>query len=154
MTVTLLLVMGACVPIFGIGAKFALTNAHVDSTFSCPNPSTDFAYDVHVTIDANNSTSSSVIIESISETWKSVAIHGSWDGVLGAHGTTAVNTYSPRSVPSGGSATIRFVVGFVCHNSGPKTETYGDFAFSFSLVTSAGTYKLDSVNKHRLITPG
>ena len=105
LSATLVLAMGACVPMCGIGGKFAVSNARVDPSFSCPNPATRYAYDVHVTMDASNSTSKSVAIKSISETWKNVAVHGKWTGTLGDHGTTKVTTYAPMSLASGSSAT-------------------------------------------------
>jgi hypothetical protein len=149
-TGALLLVMGACVPLCGIGAKFALSNAHVDSTYKCPSSVTNHPYDIHGTVDADDSTSNAVTIKSISVLWKLVSVHGDWNiGAVGDHGTDNVSSFSPKSVSSGSTATIRVVFGFSCTSSGPTHETYGDFTISFSVVTTAGTYKLDA-NKHRL----
>jgi hypothetical protein len=142
--------MAACVPPFGIGAKFTLTNARVDPSYSCPRPSDHRPYDVHVTIDAGNTTSSAVTIKSIQETWRNVAVRGDWQGVLGDHGTTSVSAFTPKTVGSGSNSTLRFVVSFQCSNSGPTVETYGDFAFTFVVSTSAGSFTLNSANQHRL----
>jgi hypothetical protein len=146
----LLLVLGACVPICGIGAKFTLSNATVDPSYKCPNPANQTPYTVHATINADNSTSNPVTIKSISETWTNVAIHGSWNGKKGDHGTTQVEQFSPKTVASGASTTIKFTIPFQCTNNGAGGDTYGDFSFNFVVVTSAGTYRMDSTNKHRL----
>ena len=147
---TLLLVMAGCVPICGIGAKLTLSNAHVDSTHTCPNPSSSRPYDVHGTIDVNNYTSNNVTIKSMSETNTNTAVHGSWSGAVGTKAGSDIKNFEPKSIGAGNTATIRFSVGFVCSNSGPTQETYGDFAFKFKVVTSSGTYNLDSTNTHRL----
>ncbi len=149
-TAALLLVMAACVPICGIGAKFSLSNARVDASYTCPLPSTNAPYDVHASIDADNSTTSTVTIKSISEEDVLVDIAGNWNGAKGVKGGGPVKDYSPKSIPSGGTATIKFVMPFECTNSGAGGSTYGDFAFTFTVVTSAGTYKLDAGDKHRL----
>lgn len=147
--VSLLSALVACGPICGIGAKFSLSNAHVDSSYSCPNPSENAPYDVHATIQAQNTLSNSVSIKSISETWTNVLVHGNWSGTKGDHGTTDIKDYSPKSVGSGGNATIKFVIPFQCTNSGAGSDTYGDFSFKFTVKTSSGNYTISS-NNHRL----
>ncbi len=130
--------VGACAPICGIGAHFTLSNARVDSSYTCPKHVTNHPYDVNVTIDADNFTNNTVTIRSIAETDTAVAIHGQWNGDVGAKG----------------KATIRFKIPFQCTDQGTiSSSTYGDFAFAFTVTTSAGTFKLGGANKHRLITP-
>jgi hypothetical protein len=153
----MLFVLGACVPICGIGAKFALTNARVDSQFDCPNGSDHFPYQIHGSIDASNTLGSNVAIKSIDETDVLVATAGEWNGAK--PGTAAakaggpITNYSPKSVASGANVTIKFSVGFVCTSSGPTVTTYGDFAFTFKVTTSAGTYTIAAANHHRLNFP-
>ena len=147
--IALLSALVACGPVCGIGAKFSLGNAHVDSGYSCPNPSENAPYDVHTTIQAQNSLSSSVSIKSISVTWTNVAVHGNWSGTKGDHGTTEVKDYSPKNVGAGGNATIKFVIPFQCTNTGAGSDTYGDFSFKFTVKTNSGNYTISS-NTHRL----
>jgi hypothetical protein len=146
----LLLIMAGCVPICGIGAKFSLSNARVDSSYTCPNPSSNRPYDVHASIDANNYTNNNVTIKSISETNVTSAIHGSWSGVLGAKGSSDITDFQPKSIGAGNTTTIRFTIAFECSDSGPTQATYGDFTFKFKVVTSSGTYTIDGANTHRL----
>ena len=151
--VTLLLALAACVPICGIGAKFALSNARVDSQFNCPNGSDHLPYLVHGSIDASNTLSSTVSIKSIDETDDLVATAGDWNGPKTAKAGGPITNYQPRSVASGANTTIKFSIGFVCTSSGPSVTTYGDFAFKFTVKTSAGTYTINASNHHRLNFP-
>ena len=96
------------------------------SHYKCPNPATNLPYDVHGSVDLDNSTSNTLT-------------------------DAQINTFSPKSVRSGDKATIKFTVQFNCTNSGPATSTYGDFDLKFTLVTSAGTYTIASGNQHRLV---
>jgi hypothetical protein len=146
--------IGACAPICGIGSHFTLSNAHVDSSYTCPKQVTNHPYDVNATIDADNYTNNTLTIRSISETDTAVAIHGQWDGEVGAKGGGKITDYSPRSMSAGSKATIRFTIPFQCTDQGTiSSSTYGDFAFVFTVTTSAGTFKIEGANKHRLITP-
>lgn len=142
--------MGACVPFCGIGAKLSLSNAHVDSEYKCPYPSNEAPYEVHGSIDADNSTPSAVTIKSMSEQDELVATAGEWNGPKTAKAGGPITNFSPKSIASGARSTIQFSVGFRCTNSGPNVTTYGDFTFKFTVVTSAGTYKIDAGNRHRL----
>ena len=145
----LLLGLVACGPVCGIGAAFSLSNAHVDSSYSCPNPADHAPYVVHATIQAQNTLSKTVTITAISETWTNVGVHGNWAGTKGDHGTSDIAAFSPKSVASGAAATIKFSIPFECTNSGAGSDTYGDFAFKFGVKTSSGTYTISS-NNHRL----
>ena len=150
----LLLALGACVPICGIGAKFALTAAHVDAQYNCPNGSNRAPYDVHGSIDASNTLSSTVTIKSIDEVDQIVATAGQWQGSKDAKDGGPVTDFSPKSVGSGNNATIKFTVPFICTSSGPTVTTYADFEFTFTVKTSSGTYTITAGNHHRLNFPG
>jgi hypothetical protein len=147
---SLVLAMGACVPFCGIGAKFSLSNARVDSEYKCPYPSTDAPYEVHGSIDADNSTTSAVTIKSMSEADELVNTAGEWNGPKTAKASGPITNFSPKTVASGATSTIKFSVGFNCTNSGPTVTTYGEFTFKFTVVTSAGTYQIGAGNRHRL----
>ena len=153
-TAGLILVMGACVPFCGIGGKFTLSNARVDSTFKCPNPSVNLPYDVHGTVDADNSTTATVTIRSMSEENVTVSTVGDWTGPRGEKGGGPITDFSPKIVASGATPTIHFTIPFECTDSGPAVTTYGEFTFKFHIVTSAGSYTLDASNRHRLVITG
>ena len=146
----LVIAMGACVPFCGIGAKFSLSTARVDLEYKCPYPSNEAPYDVHGSIEADNSTTSAVSIKSMSEQDELVSTAGEWNGPKTAKAGGPIATFSPKSIASGASSIIKFTIGFSCTNSGPAVTTYGEFTFKFTLVTTAGTYKIDAGNRHRL----
>jgi hypothetical protein len=148
-----LVLLGACVPICGIGAKFSLSNAHVDSQYNCPFPADHKPYEVHATIDAGNTLSNAVTIKEIDESDQLVSTVGDWAGPKTATGKSTITTFQPKSIASGGSSTIKFSVGFECTNSGPTVSTYGDFSFKFAVKTSAGTFTITAGNHHRLNFP-
>jgi hypothetical protein len=145
------LAVGACGPF--CNGKVAVANAHVDPTFSCPRPADNYAYKVHGSVDIDNPTNQTLTVKSITEENTTVAIHGNWTGPLGAKGGSTITDFTPKTVKSGSKAIVRFTIAFECTDSGPSVSTYADFDFKFTVVTSAGTFKLDGANKHRLVTP-
>jgi hypothetical protein len=145
-----LLALGACTPVCGLGAHFSLSNARVDSVYTCPDPSTDRPYDVHGSIDVDNFTASNVAIKSMAEQDVLVKTGGNWDGPKTAKASDAVTNYTPRSINAGDKATVRFSIGFLCSNTGAGGGTFGEFSFKFSLVTTNGTYTITAGNNHRL----
>jgi hypothetical protein len=143
--------MGACGP-FCLSGKVTLSNAHVDPTYSCPNPARDLPYDLHGSLDVDNSTTKTLTIKSMSDSDTLVDVHGSWNiGSVGQKYGGPIDRFSPKSIKSGDKATIKFTTTFECTDSGPKTKTYGDFDLKFTVVTSEGTFTIKSANQHRLV---
>lgn len=142
--------IGACGP-FCLSGKVTLNNARLDSSYKCPNPANNLPYDLHGSLDMDNSTSNTLTIKSMSEAGTLVDVHGSWSiGSVGQKFDEPIATFSPKSVKSGDKATIKFTFGFRCTNSGPTTSTYGDFDLKVIMVTSAGTFTT-STFKFRLV---
>jgi hypothetical protein len=150
----LAIAMVACGPAGGTG-KFTAGNVKVDPAFTCPNPADTFAYDVHGTLDADNSSGSKVTIESISSTTTTVATRGSWLGQIGETDEEPDLEYSPTTVGPGSKATVHFTIPFGCTDTPHEgvLDTYGEFAVHITMVTSAGTFELEAGNRHRLVTP-
>jgi hypothetical protein len=144
------LTMGACVPFCGIGAHFSLSNARVDSVYTCPNLSNNRPYDVHGSIDVDNSTANRVTIKSMTEMDELVKTGGDWNGPKTAKSGGPITNYEPRSIDAGAGATIRFSVVFDCTDSGAGSGTFGEFAFKFTMATSNGTFSISAGNHHRL----
>jgi hypothetical protein len=142
--------VGACGP-FCLSGKVTLSNAHADASYKCPNPAKEHPYDIHGSIDVDNSTRNTLTIKSMTEAGVLVAVHGAWNiGSLGQKYNQTIDNYSPKSIKSGDKTTIKFSLQLTCTSSGPKESTYGDFELKFTLVTSAGSYTISS-NKHRLV---
>src|SRR5436305_14817312 len=99
--------MGACVPFCGIGAKFSLSTARVDSAYKCPYPSNEAPYDVHGSMEADNSTTSAVAIKSMSEPDELVSTAGEWDGPETAKAGVPIVTFCSKSIAPGASCIVQ-----------------------------------------------
>lgn len=142
--------IGACGP-FCLSGKVTLSNARVDASYKCPNPAKDLPYDLHGSVDVDNSTRNTLTIKSISEAGTLVDVHGAWNiGSVGQKYNEAIDTFTPKSIKSGDKSTVKFTLKFSCTSSGPAESTYGDFDLKFTMVTGAGTYTTTST-KHRLV---
>lgn len=142
--------IGACGP-FCLSGKVTLSNARVDASYKCPNPAKDLPYDLHGSVDVDNSTRNTLTIKSMSEASVLVDVHGAWNiGSVGQKYDQTLANFSPKSIKSGDKSTVKFIVKFNCTSSGPTESTYGDFDLKFTMVSSAGTYTITS-NKHRLV---
>src|SRR5438067_12090447 len=119
--------MGACVPFCGIGAKFSLSTARVDSEYKCPYPSNEAPYDVRGSIEADNSTTSAVSIKSMSEQDELVSTAGEWNGPKTAKAGGPIATFSPKSIAWGASSVIQVKNGLSRTDAGPAVATYGEF---------------------------
>jgi hypothetical protein len=143
--------VGACGP-FCLSGKVTLSNARVDPTFTCPNPATNLPYDVHGSVELDNATGNTLTVKSVSEADELVDVHGGWNiGEVGTKSEDPVDSFSPKSVKGGDKAAIKFIIKFICTDNGVAADTYGDFTFKFTMVTSEGTYTISSANKHRLV---
>ena len=125
-----------------------MTNAHMPASFSCPAGSENYKYDLDGTVDADNQSNSAVTIKSMSSSSTVTAKHGNWKGAVGDKSGADNLKFSPGSVPAGARTTIKFISPWNCSNSVSGVSTYADFAVVLSVVTSAGTFKLNL--KHRL----
>jgi hypothetical protein len=143
--------IGACGP-FCLSGKITLSSAHVDPSYKCPNPARDLPYDVHGSVDVDNSTRNTLTIKSMSEAGILVDVHGAWNiGSVGQKFDNKIVNFTPKTIKSGDKSTVRFSWSFNCTNSGPAESTYGDFDLKFTMVTSGGTYTISGASKHRLV---
>ncbi len=140
--------VGACGPLCGNG-KLNLSNAHIDSSFTCPAGSDQYNYAVKGALDADNQTSSTVTIKSMALDSTVIAINGSWGASVGSKGNTPIAVFSPKTVSSGSKATIQYSSPWYCTDPAGGAGSYADFAIVLTLVTTAGTLKV-STNHHRL----
>ena len=149
--------VGACTPVCGIGdSKFSLSGAHVlDSVYTCPIPSNHRSYDINGTVAANNPTGKPVSISSVSTVMTVVAKTPDWSAAVGDTYETADISFSPKSIGSGSKATLKFAIPGWCSDSQHtgRTDTHADYTVAVTVVTSTGTFKLNTNNRHRLVTP-
>jgi hypothetical protein len=136
---------------FGSGT-FNLNNASVDSRFACLRGSNNAPYDIHASTDARNGTSSPVTIKTVTATLTVASVHGSWLEQVGSRYGAGEVTFKPSSVGAGSDATLTVIIPSACtNNSGAKAGTsYADYTVTLTVVSSAGTNRIDAQNKHRI----
>ncbi len=134
-------------------ATFSVSNASVDSSHTCAVGANNVRYDLHGTLDAHNGTARDVTIVSVDATMTLAAVSGSWLQKVGDKYLAQNVTFEPSTVAAGASTTITLTVPSACTGRAAKAPVAsGDYAVSFTLATSAGTFKVDSKNRHRILT--
>jgi len=133
-------------------STFALTNALVDQSYTCPVGANNAPYDLHVTVDAHNGTSSTVTIKSASADLILEAVNGSWLEKVGDKFEASDVTVAPTTVASGANASLKVTIPSACTN-GKATNgaSYGDYRATVHLATSAGNFSISSKTLHRLV---
>jgi hypothetical protein len=138
---------------FGSPSTFTVSNASVDPTYTCPAGANNAKYDLRGTIDANNGTSNAVTIATIDATMTLATVKGPWLQKIGDKYDAANVTFTPSSVGAGAKATLVVTVPSACTGRSPNTPVAeGEYTVTFTVKTSAGTFKLDSKEKHRILT--
>jgi hypothetical protein len=143
--------LGGCS--FGSSSTFIVSNASVDQGYTCPVSARDLQYDVHGTIDVHNGTAKTVTISALTATMTVGAVNGGWLQKVGDKFDAGNVTYSPTSVAAGSSATLAVAVPSACTGRAAKSPVaWGDYMVTFTMITSAGKFRVDSKNKHRIAT--
>lgn len=146
-----LLLLAGCS--FGSTSSFAVSNAAVDQGYTCPISARNLQYDLHGTINAHNGTSRTVNITAVTAVMTLAAVSGGWLQKVGDKFDAGNVIYTPTSVGAGSSATFSITVPSACTGRAAKSPVaWGDYAVTFALTTSAGSFKLESQNKHRIAT--
>jgi hypothetical protein len=110
-------------------------------------------YDFRGTIEAHNATSHTVKITAVTAIMTLTAVNGGWLQKVGDKFDAGDVSYTPTSVGAGSSATLSVSVPSACTGRADKSSVaWGDYVVTFSVTTSAGSFKLDSQNKHRIAT--
>jgi hypothetical protein len=137
----------------GCGSSaFSIASPTVDASYTCPAGANNAPYDLHVTADADNPTSQSVEVRSVSAVMVVAAIQGDWQQKVGSEYDAGQVQFSPKTIGAGSKAKLQATIPSACTN-GPHPATgadYGDYTVKLTVTTSAGTFKLTSTNKHRI----
>jgi len=144
------LLLAAC----SVGSNsFAASNASVDQGYTCPVSAKNLQYDVHGTITAHNGTAQTVKITAVTAVMPLAAVSGGWLQKVGDKFDAGDVIYTPTSVGAGSSATLSVTIPSACTGRAAKSPAaWGDYAVTFTVTTSAGRFKVDSQNKHRIAT--
>lgn len=134
-------------------STFSVTNASVDSSYSCPVGAVNAYYDVRGTIEARNGTSKQVTISSIDAVLTLASVKGGWLQKVGDRYDAGSVTFTPASVDAGANATLSVTIPSSCTGrSAGSPVASGDYAITFTITTSAGTFRVDSKDRHRIIS--
>ncbi|HAC44835.1 MAG TPA: hypothetical protein DCF65_02085 [Chloroflexi bacterium] len=137
----------------GSSSTFSLNNATVDQGYTCPVGAKALQYELHGTIDAHNGTSNTVTISAVTATMTLAAVKGGWLQKVGDKFDAGNVNYAPTSIGPGSSATIDVAIPSACTGrAAGSPAAWGDYAVTFAITSSAGRFKLDSQNKHRIVT--
>jgi hypothetical protein len=136
----------------GPSTGFTLSNASVQPNFICPAAAASTVYGLQATVAGRNSTSSAVTIRSVSAVMTVVAVNGGWLQEVGYRYETSNVQFSPDRVAAGAGATLTLTIPSACtnHKTG-GTLSYAEYAVALTVVTSAGTFKIESRNRHRIV---
>jgi len=138
---------------FGSPSTFTVTNASVDPSYTCPVSANNARYDLHGTVDAHNGTSKTVTISTIDAVMTLAAIKGGWLEKVGDKYDARNVSFTPDNVGAGANATLNVTIPSACTGrSANAPVASGDYTVNFTITTSAGTFKLDSKDRHRILT--
>jgi hypothetical protein len=148
--VAILLSLNGC---GGSSADFTLSNAVVDSDHACASAAGNAPYEIHATLDGHNAKSSSVSIKSVSAVMTLAAVHGGWLEQVGYRYEAGNVPFAPDSVGAGSTTTLKLTIPSACtnHSTGGGPVSFGEYSVSLTVATSAGTFKVETRNRHRII---
>jgi hypothetical protein len=146
-----LLLLAGCS--FGSTSSFTVSNASVDQGYSCPVSAKDVQYDLHGTINAHNGTAQRVNVTAVTAVMTLAAVNGGWLQKVGDKFDAGNVTYAPTSVDAGSSTSLSVTIPSACTGRADKSPpAWGDYLVTFTMKTSAGSFTLDSQNRHRITT--
>jgi len=152
LTVTVgLLMLAGCS--FGSPTTFGIDTASVDATYHCPIGASNEHYVLHGSIDVHNGTSKAVTISSVDATLTLAAVKGGWLQKVGDKYDAGNITFTPAEVGAGSSVKLDVTIPSACTGrTANSAVASGDYVVAFTMITSAGTFKVDSKDRHRIST--
>ena len=136
---------------FGTNAEFKLSDASVQPSYVCPSSTSESPYDIHASINSHNGTSGSVSIKSVSVVMTLAAVHGGWLQQVGYKYDAGSVTFAPDRVGAGTNATLQVTIPSACRSKSVGSLSYADYSVAMTVATSAGTFKIESKNTHRIV---
>ncbi len=137
----------------GSPTTFGIDTASVDATYRCPVGASNEHYVLHGSIDVHNGTSKTVTISSVDATLTLAAVKGGWLQKVGDKYDAGNVTFTPAEVGAGSSAKLDVTIPSACTGRTANSPVAsGDYAVAFTMVTSAGTFRVESTDRHRIST--
>ena len=138
---------------FGSPTTFGIDAASVDPTYTCPVGASNAHYTLHGTIDVHNGTSKAVTISSVDATLTLAAVKGGWLQKVGDKYDAGNITFTPAEVGAGSSAKLDVTIPSACTGRAANSPVASaDYVVGFTMITSAGTFKAESKDRHRILT--
>jgi len=136
----------------GQSPSVTVTSASVDPTYWCPGGSHDASYDLHATVDVRNGTNRAVTIQSVSAEMRLAAVQGSWLEKVGDRYDAGQAAFSPSTVRPGSSIKVNVTIKSACTSNRYEFggSSYGDYAVTMRLTTSAGAFTVSAQNQHEI----
>jgi len=136
----------------GPSPTVTVTSASVDPTYWCPGGSHDASYDLHATVDVRNGTNSAVTIKSVTAEMRLAAVQGSWLEKVGDRYDAGQSAFSPSTVGPGSSIKMKVTIKSACTSNRYEFggSSYGDYAVTMHLTTSAGSLSITAQNQHEI----
>lgn len=130
-----------------------MSGARVDAAHWCPGGSVDAKYDVHVTIQARNTTSKEVTIQSATADMVLAAVTGKWLEPVGDRYDAGTVAVSPSTVAANSSAKLDVTIPSTCTSGryGSTESSSGSYTVTVHLATSAGAFTIAAANRHEIL---
>ena len=130
-----------------------MADARVDAAYRCPGGSVDAKYDVHATMDAHNTTSKAVIIDSATADMVLAAVTGRWLEPVGDRYDAGAVIVSPSTVPANSTAKLQVTIPSSCSSGqyGSQQSNSGSYTVTIYLATSAGAFNITAGNHHEIL---
>ncbi len=146
-----LLLLAGCS--FGSPTTFGIDTASVDATHRCPVGASNEHYILHGSIDVHNGTTRAVTISSVDATFTLASVKGAWLQKVGDKYDARNITFTPAEVGAGSNAKIDVTIPSACTGRTANAPVASaDYVVGFTVITSAGTFKVDSADRHRIST--
>jgi plastocyanin len=135
----------------GPSTGFTLSNASVQPNFICPAGATT-PYALQATVASHNSTTGTVTVKSASAAMTVAAVSGGWLQKVGYRYDAGNLRFSPDHVAAGAGTTLTVTIPSACTDRKTGGQlSYADYSVTLTFVTSAGTFKIESRNRHRIV---
>jgi hypothetical protein len=133
--------------------RFSVAGARVDAMYWCPGGAVDARYDVHATVQVQNTTSKAVTIDSATADMVLARVTGAWLEPVGDRYDAGTVVVSPQTVPPSSSAKLTVTIPSSCTSAryGSTQSSSGSYTVTIHLATSAGAFSVTAGNRHEIL---
>ena len=124
-------VRATCVAVLAAGvvacgsSAFSIGSPSVDASHTCPTGASNAPYELHANASADNPTSQTVDVRSVSAVMVLAAVHGAWQQKVGSEYDAGPVQFSPKTFSAGSKAELKVTIPSACTN-GPHPAEDGE----------------------------